>query len=97
MNPSYIKEFVHGDFGRTKPNIGSLMNMTADILELDVEVNHFIVEMPIYILNSKLCLFFFALSQIVLLTLTHFPFPFALRTLVGGLSVYPRITRGLQS
>ncbi|XP_011894895.1 PREDICTED: putative tRNA pseudouridine synthase Pus10 isoform X1 [Cercocebus atys] len=37
---TYIKEFVHGDFGRTKPNIGSLMNVTADILELDVEVNH---------------------------------------------------------
>lgn len=37
MRPSYIKEFVHGDFGRTKPNIGSLMNVTADILELDVE------------------------------------------------------------
>ncbi|KAK2523114.1 Pus10 [Columba livia] len=34
---SYIKEFVHGDFGRTKPNIGSLLNRTADILELDVE------------------------------------------------------------
>nr|XP_045003522.1 tRNA pseudouridine synthase Pus10 isoform X2 [Jaculus jaculus] len=34
---TYIKEFVHGDFGRTKPNIGSLMNITADILELDVE------------------------------------------------------------
>ncbi|XP_069860680.1 tRNA pseudouridine synthase Pus10 isoform X3 [Dipodomys merriami] len=34
---TYIKEFVHGDFGRTKPNICSLMNVTADILELDVE------------------------------------------------------------
>ncbi|KAJ7420139.1 putative tRNA pseudouridine synthase Pus10 [Pitangus sulphuratus] len=34
---SYVKEFVHGDFGRTKPNIGSLLNRTADILELDVE------------------------------------------------------------
>lgn len=34
---TYIKEFVHGDFGRTKPNIGSLMDVTADILELDVE------------------------------------------------------------
>ncbi|XP_058428901.1 tRNA pseudouridine synthase Pus10 isoform X3 [Marmota monax] len=34
---TYIKEFVHGDFGRTRPNIGSLMNVTADILELDVE------------------------------------------------------------
>uniref|UniRef100_A0A8V0Z2S0 tRNA pseudouridine(55) synthase n=1 Tax=Gallus gallus TaxID=9031 RepID=A0A8V0Z2S0_CHICK len=34
---TYIKEFVHGDFGRTKPNIGSLLNRTTDILELDVE------------------------------------------------------------
>ncbi|XP_071438297.1 tRNA pseudouridine synthase Pus10 isoform X2 [Pithys albifrons albifrons] len=34
---TYIKEFVHGDFGRTKPNIGSLLKRTADILELDVE------------------------------------------------------------
>ncbi|XP_067421302.1 tRNA pseudouridine synthase Pus10 [Emydura macquarii macquarii] len=34
---TYIKEFVHGDFGRTKPNIGSLLKTTADILELDVE------------------------------------------------------------
>ncbi|XP_043910962.1 tRNA pseudouridine synthase Pus10 isoform X2 [Protopterus annectens] len=34
---TYIKEFVHGDFGRTKPNLGLLMKTTADILELDVE------------------------------------------------------------
>ncbi|XP_067900973.1 putative tRNA pseudouridine synthase Pus10 [Heterodontus francisci] len=34
---TYVKEFVHGDFGRTKPNLGTLMNMTTDILELDVE------------------------------------------------------------
>ncbi|CAJ0933389.1 unnamed protein product [Ranitomeya imitator] len=33
----YIKEFAHGDFGRTVPNIGSMMKTTADILELDVE------------------------------------------------------------
>ncbi|XP_053568618.1 LOW QUALITY PROTEIN: tRNA pseudouridine synthase Pus10 [Bombina bombina] len=33
----YIKEFAHGDFGRTNPNIGSIMKTTADILELDVE------------------------------------------------------------
>ncbi|XP_032881048.1 tRNA pseudouridine synthase Pus10 isoform X3 [Amblyraja radiata] len=33
---SYVKEFVHGDFGRTKPNLCTLMNTTADILELDV-------------------------------------------------------------
>ncbi|KAM3932158.1 tRNA pseudouridine synthase Pus10 [Leptodactylus fuscus] len=34
---TYIKEFAHGDFGRTVPNIGSMMQTTADILELDVE------------------------------------------------------------
>lgn len=43
---SYIKEFVHGDFGRTKPNIGSLLNRTADILELDVEVSHLLRVFP---------------------------------------------------
>ncbi|XP_063054206.1 putative tRNA pseudouridine synthase Pus10 [Engraulis encrasicolus] len=34
---TYIKEFVHGDFGRTKPNLGELMKAEVDILELDVE------------------------------------------------------------
>lgn len=43
---SYIKEFVHGDFGRTKPNIGSLLNRTADILELDVEVSWLLFVFP---------------------------------------------------
>lgn len=38
MPNSYIKEFVHGDFGRTKPNLGALMETEVDILELDVEV-----------------------------------------------------------
>ncbi|XP_031560971.1 putative tRNA pseudouridine synthase Pus10 [Actinia tenebrosa] len=37
MAGTYVKEFVHGDFGRTKPNIGCLLNLEADILELDVE------------------------------------------------------------
>lgn len=36
--PSYIKEFVHGDFGRTKPNLCDLLKTETDILELDVEV-----------------------------------------------------------
>lgn len=35
----YIKEFVHGDFGRTKPNLGILLKCDVDILELDVEVS----------------------------------------------------------
>lgn len=34
---TYIKEFVHGDFGRTLPNVGSLLNCECDILQLDVE------------------------------------------------------------
>lgn len=36
----YIKEFVHGDFGRTKPSLGTLLNTTCDILELNVEVSY---------------------------------------------------------
>ncbi|KAL3692555.1 hypothetical protein R1sor_006206 [Riccia sorocarpa] len=33
---TYIKEFVHGDLGRTYPNVGSLLGCAADILQLDV-------------------------------------------------------------
>ncbi|XP_046847599.1 tRNA pseudouridine synthase Pus10-like [Xenia sp. Carnegie-2017] len=35
---TYIKEFVHGDFGRTQPNLSTIMNKETDILELDVMV-----------------------------------------------------------
>lgn len=33
---TYVKEFVHGDFGRTTPNVGQLLSCRADILQLDV-------------------------------------------------------------
>ena len=33
---AYVKEFVHGDLGRTVPSIGSLLHCQADILQLDV-------------------------------------------------------------
>ena len=33
---TYVKEFVHGDFGRTVPSVGSLLGCEADILQLDV-------------------------------------------------------------
>ncbi|XP_057866056.1 uncharacterized protein LOC131073608 isoform X2 [Cryptomeria japonica] len=33
---TYIKEFVHGDLGRTYPNVGSLLGCVAEILQLDV-------------------------------------------------------------
>ncbi|KAI0209034.1 putative tRNA pseudouridine synthase Pus10 [Lamellibrachia satsuma] len=34
---TYIKEFVHGDFGRTRPSVGELLHTDCDILELNVE------------------------------------------------------------
>ncbi|KAI8320617.1 hypothetical protein GQ54DRAFT_263210 [Martensiomyces pterosporus] len=34
---TYIKEFVHGDLGRTTPSLAEMAGATADILELDVE------------------------------------------------------------
>lgn len=34
---TYIKEFVHGDLGRTVPNIGSIVGSEVDIIALDVE------------------------------------------------------------
>lgn len=33
---TYVKEFVHGDFGRTTPNLCQLLNAQVDILALDV-------------------------------------------------------------
>lgn len=33
---TYVKEFVHGDLGRTSPNVGALLGCEADILQLDV-------------------------------------------------------------
>ena len=33
---TYIKEFVHGDLGRTVPSIGQILKTEADILQLDV-------------------------------------------------------------
>lgn len=37
---TYIKEFVHSDFGRTTPNLSMILNnCIADIIQLDVLVN----------------------------------------------------------
>lgn len=33
---TYVKELVHGEFGRTKPSISSIINMEIDIALLDV-------------------------------------------------------------
>ncbi|KAK7068269.1 putative tRNA pseudouridine synthase Pus10 [Halocaridina rubra] len=34
---TYIKEFVHGDLGRTQPNMGNILGLDVDIIALDVE------------------------------------------------------------
>jgi len=34
---TYVKEFVHGDLGRTKPSVAGLLGTTTDILQLDCE------------------------------------------------------------
>ena len=33
---TYVKEFVHSDFSRTRPSIQSLLGVDTDILALDV-------------------------------------------------------------
>lgn len=33
---TYVKEFVHGDFGRTRPSLCDLLNAEVDIVALDV-------------------------------------------------------------
>merc|ERR1711948_248896 len=33
----YIKEFVHGDLGRTRPSVRELLKGRVEILQLDVE------------------------------------------------------------
>ena len=38
---TYVKEFVHGDFGRTNPNLCSILGCDVDIMALDVEVQIF--------------------------------------------------------
>lgn len=41
---TYIKEFVHGDFGRTRPNLRSFLGQEVDILALDV--NDVVIDWP---------------------------------------------------
>lgn len=33
---TYVKELVHGEFGRTSPSISSIIGQEIDIVELDV-------------------------------------------------------------
>ena len=43
---TYVKEFVHGDFGRTIPNLRTLLHHDIDIIALDVEVTIIIIVPP---------------------------------------------------
>ena len=43
---TYIKELVHGDFGRTRPSLSSILGCNIDILALDV-----IVSCPLYLMQ----------------------------------------------
>lgn len=51
---TYIKEFVHGDLGRTVPSVGSLLNSEADILQLDVTNVYESLESVIHLPDDKL-------------------------------------------
>jgi len=44
---------VHGDLGRTMPNVGSLLNTECDILQLDVINLHTSVEAALASFKKK--------------------------------------------
>lgn len=38
---TYVKEFIHSDFGRTRPSLSNILNnCKTDILQLDVTVSY---------------------------------------------------------
>ncbi|XP_065346377.1 tRNA pseudouridine synthase Pus10 [Cloeon dipterum] len=47
---TYVKEFVHGDFGRTNPNMCTLLGVSVDILALDVK--QVFLDWPKYIIPT---------------------------------------------
>ena len=40
---TYVKEFVHGDFDRTEPNVAQILGCDVDIIALDVEVSFILI------------------------------------------------------
>lgn len=52
---TYIKEFVHGDFGRTEPNLSSLLrDCDTDLMELDVMVSEHKENCTIFVNNARI-------------------------------------------
>ena len=37
---TYVKEWVHGEFGRTQPSLGAALSCKVDLLALDVTAVH---------------------------------------------------------
>ncbi|KAG0694206.1 putative tRNA pseudouridine synthase Pus10 [Chionoecetes opilio] len=52
---TYIKEFVHGDLGRTVPNLGGILDCEVDIIALDVEATERLVFFHVDDLPSAHC------------------------------------------
>ena len=44
---TYIKEFVHGDFQRTEPNLRTILGCDVDIAALDVEVKNIYISISL--------------------------------------------------
>ena len=49
---TYVKEFVHGDFGRTEPNLAQILGCDVDILALDVEVRKIFSMFPFHTVRN---------------------------------------------
>lgn len=68
---TYIKEFVHGDFGRTEPNLSTLLGgiCDTDLMELDVMVSfevRTVFHSISWFVTHVFCLHFFALYYCLL-------------------------------
>ena len=50
---TYVKEFVHGDLGRTEPNVAQMLKRDVDIIALDVEVLIFLCFIKLFKMSFK--------------------------------------------
>ena len=64
---TYIKEFVHGDFGRTVPNLRTILGVQVDIVALDVEVISYLKKL--FVTSSMLNL---RVTFVPIIILSHF-------------------------
>lgn len=91
----YIKEFVHSDFGRTVPSLGSYLNADVDILELDVEVRcaHTTLDWhPIFVHQALKHLFY---APFFMLHIALFLATLEKSLLIGNVSVWALMLQSL--